>query len=146
MNALHADSHWKQDEKTAQLAHDLQELLVERGKSTHHAGKHAVLWVHGGQACMLYHRYFIVFVPCCFCCCILFSMMICNGLYIDKQQRTSGRNGKLTGGRGFVQTSGTTGTARNIGQFFARFQSLCIYKLATRKGRFFDSIILHIVF
>ena len=56
-------------------------------------------------------------------------MMNCNGLYIGKQQRTGGRNGQPTGGWGFMQTSGTTGMARNIGQFFARFQSLCIISM-----------------
>ena len=49
-------------------------------------------------------------------------MMIYNGLYIDKQQRIGRRNGQHSGGQGFVQTSGTTGMARNIGQFFTRFQ------------------------
>ena len=49
-------------------------------------------------------------------------MMIYNGLYIDKQRRIGGRNGQHTGGRGFVQTSGTTRTCNNR-QFFARCQS-----------------------
>ena len=61
-------------------------------------------------------------------------MMIYNGLYIDKQQRIGRRNGQHSGGQGFVQTSGTTGMARNIGQFFTRFQSLCIISMSILKS------------
>ena len=56
-------------------------------------------------------------------------MMIYNGLYMINNKELVEKNGQHSGGRGFVKTSDATGMARNIGQFIARFQSLCIISM-----------------
>ena len=56
-------------------------------------------------------------------------MMIYNGLYMINNKELVEKNGQHSGGRGFVKTSGATEMARNIGQFIARFQSLCIISM-----------------
>ena len=63
-------------------------------------------------------------------------MMIYNGLYMINNKELVEKNGQHSGGRGFVKTSGATGMARNIGQFIARFQSLCIISMILHRGRF----------